>query len=122
MTYALDTIFKGYATAALWSSCDENQPLDDDYSIDDLSEECKKEMMKDCQDFIDKIDNTGEFLLNGLDLETSGHDFWLTRCGHGCGFWDGDYEEEIGEKLTAICKEMGERWLFVQDDGEIGIM
>jgi hypothetical protein len=77
--------------------------------------------MKDCQDFIDRIDKTGEFLLDGLDLEQVGHDFWLTRNGHGCGFWNGDYEEEIGEKLTEICEEMGERWL-VQDDGEIGIM
>jgi hypothetical protein len=40
MIYA---IFKDYATAALWSSCDENQPLDDDYSIDYLSKKQKKQ-------------------------------------------------------------------------------
>ena len=23
--------------------------------------------------------------------EYAGHDFWLTRNGHGAGFWDGDW-------------------------------
>jgi hypothetical protein len=47
------------------------------------------------------------------------HDFWLTRNGHGAGFWDGDYEEELGEKLTAICKKMGSIDLYVGDDNKI---
>ena len=38
-----------------------------------------------------------------------GHDFWLTRNGHGAGFWDGDYRdrdagEDYGDQLTSIVK------------------
>jgi hypothetical protein len=120
MTYSLDAIFKGYATCALWSSADQTtesggHPLDDNFSIDDISDEAKEKIMKDCQDFIDTVDMTNEFLLDGLDLEQIGHDFWLTRNGHGCGFWDGDYEEEIGEKLTKISKEFRECNLIVSN-------
>ena len=56
------------------------------------------------------------------DPETVGHaahDFWLTRNGHGAGFWDGDWPDEIGKQLTALSKEFGEQWLYVGDDGLI---
>lgn len=46
------------------------------------------------------------------------HDFWLTRCGHGCGFWDGDYGE-LGDRLTTAAKAFGEVDLYVGDDGLI---
>lgn len=35
-------------------------------------------------------------------------DFWLTRQGHGCGFWDGKYPDEIGEALSDIARGFGE--------------
>jgi hypothetical protein len=47
------------------------------------------------------------------------HDFWLTRNGHGAGFWDGDWPDEVGRKLTALSKEFGEQWHYVGDDGLI---
>jgi len=34
----------------------------------------------------------------------AGHDFWLTRNGHGAGFWDGDWPE-TGDALTEASKE-----------------
>jgi len=30
----------------------------------------------------------------------AGHDYWLTRNGHGCGFWDGDWKEPAATVLT----------------------
>jgi hypothetical protein len=47
-----------------------------------------------------------------------GHDFWLTRNGHGAGFWDGELGD-IGDRLTEASKAFGEVCLTVCDDGEI---
>ena len=122
----LNKMFEGYVTCALWSSTDETTesggyPLDDNYSIDDLSDEAKEKMRKDCREFKLNAMFGSENLLEGYLPEQIGHDFWLTRNGHGCGFWDGDYEEEIGEKLTKISKEFGEQHLAVYD-GKIEVM
>jgi hypothetical protein len=49
----------------------------------------------------------------------AGHDFWLTRNGHGAGFWDGDLSEDVGNALTEAAKKFGECHLYVGDDGQI---
>ena len=38
--------------------------------------------------------------------EECGRDFWYTREGHGCGFWDGDWPLH-GDALTEIAEEIG---------------
>lgn len=52
----------------------------------------------------------------------AGHDFWLTRAGHGAGFWDGDLPQALGERLTAASKAMGEHEAYVNDDNLIHLM
>ena len=47
------------------------------------------------------------------------HDFWLTRNGHGAGFWDGDYDDEVGTELTKIAHTFKELDCYVGDDGKI---
>lgn len=49
----------------------------------------------------------------------AGHDFWLTRCGHGAGFWDGDWPEPAATALTEASKAFRNVDLYVGDDGEI---
>lgn len=49
------------------------------------------------------------------DDEQGGHDFWLTRNGHGCGFWP----EPAATRLTKASKAFGEVNLYVGDDGLI---
>jgi hypothetical protein len=48
--------------------------------------------------------------LDKLDAEKCGHDFWLTRNGHGAGFWDRSElkAHDLGERLTKLCKEFPE--------------
>lgn len=41
---------------------------------------------------------------------TPAHDFWYTRQGHGCGFWDGDYSDKIADALTKAAKQIGESY------------
>jgi hypothetical protein len=49
--------------------------------------------------------------------EKAGHDLWLSRNGHGSGFWDRDLGE-IGDALDDLARDMGERWAYVGDDEE----
>ena len=91
----LDDFTLAYIEAALWSSNDDStpqggEPLDANYGIEDIDPDTLAAMIEDCRRFQEE---------NAADLarydhpqwtaaELGGHDFWLTRNGHGCGFWD----------------------------------
>lgn len=112
-----DQITKHYAIAALWSSTDDQgEPLDSNYSLDDISAETWGRMSEDVLQFIKA--NAELLEQSGQSDEQIGHDFWLTRNGHGAGFWDRGLGD-IGDKLTEACKAFGEAWLYVGDDGQI---
>jgi hypothetical protein len=49
----------------------------------------------------------------------AGHAFWLTRNGHGAGFWDGDWPEPHASALDEASKAFGSFDLYVGDDGMI---
>ena len=116
MIQNLDKFTGQYLVTALWSSADdEGNPMDDNHDLFDLSEEAINKAIEDCRKF--QEDNAA--LLEGYSLSTAGHDFWLTRNGHGAGFWDGDYEKDVGDKLTVASKSFGEIDLYVGDDGEL---
>jgi hypothetical protein len=110
----MDTFTKSYIGTALWSSTDSSDhPLDCNYDTDDISPECMKQMIEDCRAF----QETAGDMIAGRE-ERAGHDFWLTRNGHGAGFWDGDWIQH-GDKLTGISKTYGSVDLYVGDDGKI---
>jgi len=110
----MDEFTKSYIKTALWSSTDDEGNLDDNHNIEDISEETLKVMVKDCQKFQEAhLDDICD------DLSLAGHDFWLTRNGHGAGFWDGDWPKEVGQRLTQASEISGEVNLYVGDDGKI---
>lgn len=121
----LEEFHRAYMVAALWSSTDEDgEPLDDMYSVDDISEECKAAMLESCKDFIDA--NTSDLAEYSAKMaceqwsaeDRAGHDFWLTRNGHGAGFWDRGLGE-LGDRLSKAAKIYGSVDLYVGDDGLI---
>ena len=91
------TILEHYLVAALWT-----EELDS-YSTEAIGESNKEQEIKDIDNFVEKAGN----LLNGIDDEQIGHDFWLTRQGHGAGFWDRELGE-VGDKLSKICEQFKE--------------
>jgi hypothetical protein len=104
-----------YLKCALWSSLDESNdnggnPLDDNYSIDDIDIETIDAAKRDCDAFISKAGP----LLDDLDDSQAGHDFWLTRNYHGAGFWDRGIGE-TGDKLTDIAQSFEELNPFVHN-------
>lgn len=59
----------------------------------------------------------------GIDARYAGNDFWLTRNGHGTGYWDRDVAcaEWALEALTAASRACGESTLLVDDDGRYSV-
>ena len=124
-----DSFFNAYMETALWSSHDESDdsggnPMDENYSTGDIADECYESMKADCRKFfkenyevMDEADGP-----SGPDYDEwghMGHDFWLTRNGHGAGFWDGDYSEPHGDLLDEAAKSFGEIDLYIGDDNTI---
>lgn len=111
----LDEFTQAYVECALWSSTDDDgEPLDGLYTIDDVHADTLASMAADCRQFqADHYDDIAS------DLPHAGHDFWLTRNGHGAGFWDGDWPEAIGRKLTNASHVWGSVDLYIGDDGYI---
>lgn len=124
---SIDDFTRAYIEAALWSSTDNSRedggdPLDKNYGPEDLSDEALARIVCDCSEFQIRHEellaraeyNDSEW----SDDELAGHDFWLTRNGHGCGFWDRGLGD-VGDKLTKAAKAAGECNLIVGDDGKV---
>jgi hypothetical protein len=114
MAQKLDEFTRAYIATALWSSTDNTdeqggESLDRNYGPEDIEPDTLTRMIADCAKFqgenratIDAAIATGG-VRYGPDYGPdgrAGHDFWLTRNGHGCGFWDGDWPEPYAEQLT----------------------
>jgi hypothetical protein len=125
---ALDEFTEAYIEAALWSSNDDNEdPLDANYFSDDIDPDTMRKMRADCAKFqrenaadiaagpVEGAAGSGEY---GPEAR-AGHDFWLTRNGHGAGFWDGDWPEPAATRLTDAAHAFGEVNLYVGDQGKI---
>lgn len=88
MLRGLDDFTRAYITAALWSSTDNaddsgGEPLDSNYGPKDIETKTLARMIADCKRF--QKQNARDI---GSEYEHAGHDFWLSRNGHGSGFFD----------------------------------
>lgn len=115
----LDQFTEAYCEAALWSTSnldydgenDEPEFLDGKYGICDIAPETLAKIIADCQKF--QAENAQ--WLTEDNLTQAGHDFWLTRQGHGSGFWDGDWPEDAGKAMTEASKRFGGVDLYPAD-------
>ena len=90
----------------------------------DLAPVTRRAIARECLDFLEY----SEQLLNRLPetysgydytaMDLAGHDFWLTRNGHGAGFWDRGLGQ-LGDDLTDAAKSFGSCDAYVGDDNSI---
>lgn len=109
----------GYLECALWSSTlgdDCGTPMDQDHTIDDLAPETIEAMREDCIDFLQANAISLTEYVEHYTYTHAGHDFWLTRNGHGAGFWDRCFDFK---KLSDASRQCGECDLYIGDDGRI---
>jgi len=111
----LDRFFNAYLECAFWSSIDDDgRQIDENYSPEDLTDHARAAQRAECVAFIDA--NRED--LEGIDATQAGHDFWLTRNGHGAGFWDRGLGER-GERLSAAARVYGEVYLWADESGAV---
>lgn len=122
-----------YIKTMLWSSSDttdegEDVRLDEVCDQTDLSIEALNQCIEDWLEFVARCSARGcsDFGAHHTDKHNTikgnvmaAHDFWLTRTGHGVGFWDGDYISPWAEELTKIAESMGDVTPYIGDDGLI---
>lgn len=124
----VEKILVGYLDAVVFTGVEHDLPEGSDFSGDmEFSEGARSEAHKACEKF---------YLAAGADLgafvdlypsrvsaehdpwEAIGHDLWLTRNGHGVGFWDRNMGR-VGQRLAALCgygKPFGPVDAYLGDD------
>lgn len=91
------------------------------YTASNVDPDSLRRMILDCLrfqvDFETELELWDEY---GRGPDKAGHDFWLSRNGHGTGFWDrfmdGDERQAVGDKLQAGAKAYGEVSLYLGDE------
>jgi hypothetical protein len=118
---------RDYLHAALWSSVDDNdEPFDENYDLDDIADSTILQAYHDLKQMRELADLVTIRWEEFWTIETFAHDFWLTRSGHGSGYWDryghNDEDEdgyEIGQRLSEIARTFGNLDPVLGDDGRI---
>lgn len=122
----MDHFMMAYIEAALWSSTDDNEePLDRNYDSEDIDESTLATMKADCDKFqAENADLLAQYYdelprTEWTPQEQAGHDFWLSRNGHGAGFFDRQASDAVKDALQDKAQKFGTCDLYVGDDGKI---
>lgn len=128
---------RGYLDCLVWLGTrdDENgsgEPIDDEVSADDLAERLTlaelREIQSDCAGFQElAADALRAIEESGIGVQArecsfeayQGHNFCLTRSGHGTGFWDRGYPEPHASKCSDDSKSFGAQSLMLAEDGTL---
>jgi hypothetical protein len=65
------------------------------------------------------LDLAGDSVIEAIEengLEQLGHDIWLTRNGHGAGFFDRSYGDDNEKRLTQAAKALREVTIYINDN------
>lgn len=121
----LKDVVEGYLISQLQIQTDLNRQdrsLDYSYDVDDLSSEYQSSAAGEIEDFVAYCgEDVGQFMAaikSGTEenkRKEFGRNFYLTREGHGAGFWDLGLPEELGARLTAAAKSYGSAALLYLD-------
>lgn len=119
--HELNPFALGYVDCALWASpdVDSGEPLDATYSTSDIDGDALTKMAAVCGAFeAGHAADLDAAEAQGRDRSCLGHDLFLSRNGHGTGFWDRGLGD-VGDRLHTAAERMGESGLYVTDDGTL---
>jgi len=86
---------------------------DADLNIHNFSDNSKIKAYEDIKLFLKYAGNA----VDGIDEEQLGHDIWLSRNGHGAGFFDRGYDDKIEKILMDSAHKIGSADIYLGDDG-----
>jgi hypothetical protein len=119
----LDAFTRAYVECALWLA-DENPAPGEWARFEEfyprLSEEALQEMIEDCRQFQADEKNLLEitYQYSGYEVSQAGHDFYLSRNGHGAGYFDRGLSY-VGDRLQKAARIWGTSELYEGDDGKL---
>lgn len=125
----LGAMLRQYVVTMLWADLEGDGDSGPTHSgtptPSDLAPETLAECRTDCAAFLEanRADCAAVIAWHGEGdtegAEHIGHNLYLTRCGHGCGFRDRGYPRDLADRLTAAAKGMGEVHPEIGDDGRV---
>ncbi len=103
-----DPFLRSYVDAALWTT-DNDCPGGVDYvecgRADELWPTIHEAWLEKAQADCAKFETENATLLaRAGTVDQNGHDFWLSRNGHGAGFFDRGYPDEVGDGLQEAAR------------------
>lgn len=116
----LQDCLQAYLSCLIWTGLNwadatgpnrDPRQLDETHDVDDIPADVVTELSDELQDFLRS--NWAD--VEAMDPEQVGHDFCLSRNGHGTGFWDRG-NGDLGDRLHKAAKVYGSCDLDVGDD------
>lgn len=119
---ALDAFTQGYIEALFFTDSGDSDDEIQEQGFSDFHPDSLAAVIDECKRFQDEnlTELENAYSVSGYGEAQAGHDFWLTRNGHGAGFWDRQLGD-VGDTLTAACKAYGECYPGLTDDGKVWI-
>lgn len=114
----LDAFTQGYVEALFFTNGEDLE----DKGFSDLEPHTLQCIIEDCREFQKNNAATlSRAYVKGYSEDMAGHDFWLTRNGHGAGFWDREElsEDDLCRILATACRVYGECEVYLGDDGKV---
>ena len=122
----LDAFTQGYIEALFFTDASDSDDELYGKGFSDLAPETLAAIIDDCRKFCETPayasvrDCEGSWAIaSKATVEHAGRDFWYTRNGHGCGFWDGDWPEPYATSLTDASKAFRSLDAYLGDDGKV---
>jgi len=119
----LSEMTRAYLETALWTSEDDGDRLERNYSVSNFSADAVAKAERDCQEFA--TENEELYRRIGISEDKAGQFFWLVRTGSGRSFTDdfktGSVQMQIAKKLDTSARKYGEAHVHVSDEGELDI-
>lgn len=113
--FDLRQMTKHYLIAAAWAESGDSESMLGE-TPPPWSKEAKRQALRDCEEFVTACRQEGITYeeLDSWDAEQVGHDFWLSRQGHGVGFRDRG-RGALGDRLHKVAKSLGDKTLWVEN-------
>lgn len=121
----VEAMVAGYVEAMLWAecACDDPEGYDDrsfddlGYTFGDVHPDAMEQARETCRQFCERNAEDVVAFMEETDRPEGhvGHDLWLTRQGHGAGFWDRG-AGAVGDRLADAARVLGPAYPYLDDD------
>jgi len=116
----LNVFVESYIETALWASTDEDgEPLNKRFNAGHFTDRSWLAIVSQCADFL-TIPTVRDCMMQEpwgeSEYKQAGHDFFLSRNGHGAGFRDGQWGK-FGTDLARAAIGQGESTVFASECG-----